>query len=1083
MFNSFFLKRFVIFILALCFGNLLIVGGSLANDTNKGTALLRYADIHQDQITFVYAGDIYTADINTGTASRLTSHVGFETFPKFSRDGKRIAFSAEYSGSRQVYVMDADGSNLKQLTWYNDVGPMPPRGGFDYRIFDWSPDNKKILVRANRLPWGERGGRPYWVSADGGMEEPLAIPETGGGMLSPDGNKFVYTPIDREFRTWKRSRGGRAQDVWIYDLQNNTSEQITTSPATDHQPVWIGEDIYFISDRDYQLNLYKYVKGAQPIKITDHQGYDALWASGGPTAIVYENGGYLWRYSPRNNRSEQLVINIPANQENLLAQRKNVKAFIESMDLSPNGKRVVLAARGELFSVPAKSGEIIQLSHTPTAREIDVTWSPDGNYFAYLSDASGEYEVYVKNTASGAVTRVTMDGGAWRYPPVWSPDSQHIAYSDINQTLWSVNVKTKKPRKLDRSTRNDIDDYRWSPDSKWMVYTKTEVSGFSSIYVYSFDSKKVERLTSEAFNDFSPIFDPKGQYLFFLSNRDYNLSFSSYEFNYLYHQATRIYAVPLNDNVLALYPFKDDGLTKPTDRENEDKQAEVNIQIAGFNDRVMALPGKSSNYRNLQSNGSALFVIEASSAGSAIQILDLTKEDAPKTVLAGASSYVLSADGQHMLVQKGADYGVIAAQADQSMNDNSLDLTHLSLKIDPKVEWRQMYTDAWRILRDWFYDPGMHGNDWQAIHDKYLPIAEAATHRTDLDYVFSEIAGELNAGHVYVNSGDQPSVERKQNGLLGAEFTKHDSGYFEITRIFEGENWTDSRRSPLTESGVRAAVGDYVLAINGQSTKDVSNIYQLLEHTATRTVTLTLNSRAREKDAWQTYVKPITSEGELRYLAWVEERKALVDKLSGGRIAYIHLPNTAVGGNRELFKQLLPQINKDALIIDDRYNGGGFIPDRMIELLSRKTMNYWKRRGLDLDGTATPLIAHDGPKVMLTNGQSSSGGDALPYYFRQAGLGKIIGTRTWGGLIGISGNPSLADGGSILAATFRFLDTQGNWAVENEGVTPDIEVIDRPELVAQGRDPSIERAVQELLKDLPVNPRKTITSPPAPTEF
>jgi tricorn protease len=1062
----------------------------LADDAvSKGTALMRYADIHQDQVTFVYAGDIYTANINTGESKRLTSNEGFETFPKFSRDGQKIAFSAEYSGSRQVYIMAEDGGNLQQLTWYNDVGPMPPRGGFDYRILDFSADDKEILVRANRLPWGQRMGQPYWVPVDGGMEAPLPIPETGGGMLSPDGTKFVYTPIDREFRTWKRYRGGRAQDVWVYDLLNDTSEQITTNFATDNQPVWVGDDIYFTSDRDYHLNIYQYVEGSEPVKVTDHDLYDSLWASAGPNAIVYENGGYLWRYDPTTAKSTQLVIHITANQENLLAQRKNVASFIESMDISPDAKRVVIAARGELFSVPAKKGEISNISNTPTAREIDVSWSPDGQYLAYLSDASGEYEVYIKSIAARKVTRVTSNGDVWRYPPVWSPDSKSIAYSDTNQTLWMVNIKNKKSIKLDRSTRNDIDDYSWSPDSKWVVYTKAEVSGFSSIFVYSVKDKNVERLTSDAFNDFSPVFDPKGNYLFFLSNRDYNLSFSSYEFNYLYHQATRMYAATLHDSVAPLYPFENDGVTKGAKNE-DDKNAEskaktvqVTLQVAGFNERVSALPGKASNYTNLQTNGEALFVIENSGTGSAIHIIDLQKNEQPKVVLAGANNFMLAADGDHMLVQKGAEYGVIEAKADQTLKDNMLDLAYLTLKIDPKVEWRQMYTDAWRILRDWFYDPGMHGNDWQAIHDKYLPMALAATHRTDIDYVFGEIAGEMNAGHIYVNAGDQPSVDRKENGLLGAEFEQHKSGYFKITHIFKGENWMSSRRSPLTETGVKAAVGDFVLAINGQSTQSVQNIYQLLEHTADRTLTITLNDSAKSKGAWQAHVKPITSESQLRYLQWVAERKAMVDKLSNGRIGYVHLPNTAVDGNRELFKQLLPQINKDGLIIDDRYNGGGFIPDRMIELLSRTTMNYWKRRGLDLDSNATPLIAHDGLKVMLTNGQSSSGGDALPYYFRKAGLGKIIGTRTWGGLIGLSGNPSLADGGSILASTFRFMDTEGNWAVENEGVAPDIEVIDRPELVAQGRDPSIERAVQELMKDLPENPRNSIKSPPAPSEF
>ena len=1055
---------------------------SLADQTAaKSTQLLRFADIHKNQVTFVYAGDIYTASTTEGVAKRLTSHQGFETFPKFSRDGKKIAFTAEYTGSRQVYVMNVDGSDLQQLTWYNDVGAMPPRGGFDYRILDWSADDEHILVRANRLPWGIRMGQPYWVPLAGGMEQPLAVPEAGGGMLSPDGNKLVYTPKDREFRTWKRYRGGRAQDIWVYDLIKNTSKQLTTHDATDHQPVWVGDEIYFISDRDYHLNLYRYVEGGTPIKVTDHDQFDSLWASAGPEAIVYENGGHLWRYDPKSNTSQQLNISVTANQEPMIAKRKNVKALINSMTLAPDSKSLMIAARGELFKATTENNEIRHFSRTADAREIDVTWSPDGKSVAYLSDASGEYELYTKNIKTGKVTQITADGYTWRYAPSWSPDSQKLAFADTNQTLWVVDVNDKKSQKVDRSKRNDITDYSWSPDSAWLVYTKTENTGFNSIFVHGLKTNKTQRLTSADFNDFSPVFDPKGNYMFFLSNRDYNLSFSSYEFNYLYTNATRVYAAQLNNQAPALYPFDDSELKSEDKKSEEEDTVKVKIDFAGFDNRVVALPGDAGNYNNVQSNGEAIFVLENANNANVLKMIDLTENEI-KTVMGGVGNYSLSIDGKHLLVQKGGDYGVVKAAPEQKLEDK-IDLKHLTMKIDLETEWQQMYTDAWRILRDWFYDPDMHGNDWQAIHDKYQPLVASATHRTDLDYVFGEMAGEMNAGHIYVNSGDQPSVKRQENGLLGAEFKKHKSGFFEITKVFAGENWTDARRSPLTVAGVDAKVGELIITIDGLSTKSVANIYQLLEHTADRTIVLELNNKASDKGARSVFVKPIASESQLRYLDWVNSRKAMVDKLSGGRIGYVHLPNTATDGNRELFKQMLPQIGKDALIIDDRYNGGGFIPDRMIELLSRKTVNYWKRRGLDLDSNATPLIAHDGPKVMLTNGQSSSGGDALPYYFRKAGLGKIIGTRTWGGLIGISGNPGLADGGSILASTFRFMDTEGNWAVENEGVTPDIEVIDRPELIAAGQDPSIERAVEELLKDLAKNPRSSIKSPPAPTDF
>lgn len=1076
-------------IIYLCIISTLLLLVSTALSARENVRLLRYADIHQDKVTFVYAGDIYIADINSGVSTRLTSDMGFEVFPKFNHAGDQIAFSAEYSGSRQVYVMNLNGSGLKQLTWYNDVGPMPPRGGYDYRILDWSVDDKNVLVRANRLPWGIRMGQPYLIPVDGGMEQPLAVPETGGGMLSPDGHKFVYTPIDREFRTWKRYRGGRAQDVWIYDLEKNTSERLTTHAGTDYQPTWVGDDIYFLSDRDYTINLYKYQKGAEPQKLTNHSNHDSLWASAGPEAIVYENDGYLWRFDAKTEKSEQLKINVVGNPRFLMAQQKELKDHIESMSISSDGKRVVVGARGEIFTVPAKKGEIRNISLSPKAREIDVSWSPNGKYIAYLSDKSGEYEVYLRDTSkSNKERRLTKDGSVWRFAPVWSPDSKMLVFSDINHILWSLHVKEGTLSQLDQSNRNNIQDYSWSPDSRWITYTKVEDNGFSSIWAYDLSKSKAVQLTHKTSNDTSPIFGSKGHYLFFLSDRDYNLAFSSYEFNYLYKDATRIYAVQLNSKAPSLYPFESDEVevvtkqnkNKKDKKDKKENEVIVTIEVDGFENRIIALPASSGNYNRLTVNSDVVFFIKNGEKNE-LQMLSLTENKKPETLMKGVNDYQLSDNGKKILVRKGRDFAIIEPKKGQKFDELKLDFKHLKAKIDPNLEWQQLYVDGWRILRDWFYDPNTHGNDWNTIREKYQPWVNEATHRTDLDYIFGEIAGELNAGHIYVNAGDQPTVERNQNGLLGAEFSQDKSGYFKIEKIFAGENWTPNRVSPLTEPGVNAKVGDYIISINNVSTKNTQNIYSLLEHTADRTIEIQLNDSPDLKGVRRVHVKPITTETQLRYLEWVNQRMQMVEKLSAGRIGYIHLPNTAQEGNQELHKQFLPQITKDALIVDDRYNGGGFIPDRMIEMLSRKTLNYWKRRGLEPN--AQPLIAHDGPKAMLINGQSSSGGDALPFYFKKLGLGKIIGTRTWGGLIGISGNPGLADGGILLASTFRFMDTDGNWAVENEGVSPDIEVIDRPELVAAGHDPSLERAVIELLKELDENPRKSIKSPASPTQF
>ena len=1067
---------------------LTLLASSMAHSyTTEDTRLLRFADIHKDNVTFVYAGDIYIANHATGDSKRLTDHIGYEAFPKFSPNGNKIAFSAEYNGSRQVYVMNADGSGLKQLTFYNDVGPMPPRGGFDYRILDWTPDGENIVFRANRLPWGERMGQPYMISVNGGMEQPLAIPETGGGMLTTDGKQFVYTPIDREFRTWKRTRGGRAQDVWVYDLENNTSEQLTDHRATDHQPTVVGDTIYFVSDREYTLNLYQYVPGKEPRKLTNHTDYDVLWPSAGPDAIVYENGGYLYRFDPSNNASTKLNINVSGVRQHAKPYSKNVAKFIDSMSIDNSGKRALFTARGDVFSVPKKNGVTRNLSHTPSSREIDASWSPNGRYIAYMSDVTGEYEIYLKDRSdNNSVRQLTSDGSIWRFTPVWSPDSKKLLFADKNHTLWVLDVESAKQTKIDtaRFNENSLTSYVWSPNSEDIVYVKNDENRYSSLWLYNLEKGVIERLTDSMTSERNPTFSPDGQYLYFTSERDFNLTFGSYEFDYLYNKATRIYGVAVNDDILALNKFESDEaeIESSNDEGSDDDKAEkaevnTNVQAENFAQRVEVLGAKAGNYRALSGVKGAVLAI----SGSKLHLISTGRDGKVKTVADKINAYAISANAKHLLVRSGDNYSIIEPKEKQDLGKTKIGLKQMMLKIDPTVEWQQMYVDGWRTLRDWFYDENHHGQDWDAIRTKYQPLADAVAHRADLDYVFSEIAGELNAGHIYVQSGDAPKVDRKKHGLLGAQLEKHASGFTRIASIFEGENWHENFRSPLDEPGVKAKVGDFIIAIQGQMTSEVDNVYELLENTQGQNIELLLSDTPDKDNTWTVIVKPVASELGLRYREWVQSRIDYVNELSDGKIGYVHLPNTHTAGHRELFKTFMPQTTKEALIIDDRYNGGGFIPEHMITWLARKPLNYWKRRGVE--PTKTPQLAHDGPKAMLINGYSSSGGDALPYYFRQAGLGKIIGTRTWGGLIGISGNPSLVDGGQVIAATFRILDNEGNWIIENEGVVPDIEVIDRPELIFKGQDPSLERAVEELLKELKENPKAKLTVPPAPTDF
>lgn len=1072
--------------------SLVFAGLGAAAQASAETKLLRFPDVHGERVAFVYAGDLYIASTQGGLAQRLTSHPGRELYPKFSPDGSQIAFSAEYNGTRQVFVMPAAGGEPRQLTWYNDVGPMPPRGGTDNRVLDWTPDGQHIVVRMNRVPYDERSGRPYLVPVAGGMEQPLVIPESGGGMLSPDGTQFVYTPIDRDFRAWKRYRGGRAQEVWTYDLVNNTSQQLTNHPATDHQPMWISDTIYFVSDRNTTLNLFAMpASGGEPRQLTQFTDFDILWPSAGPDSLVFENGGALWQFLPATGETRQIPITVRADFPETLPRFVDASKNIESFDLSHDGKRALFGARGEVFSVPAKHGEARNLTRTPDAREHSVSWSPDGRFVAYLSDASGEYELYVQaQDGSSPARRVTTDGDIWRFAPSWSPDGRHFVYGDKRQRLRLVNAETGATTEIDSSVQEDITQYSWAPDSRFVAYVKTGGSRNGSIWLYSLDSSATQQLTPDETSEFAPAFDPEGRYLYFLSNRDFNLGFSAYEFNYLYQNATRIYAAPLAADGPVLYAPKSDEVAPRSAAEakpgngNGGGKAEpkrLRIDVPGFNQRVLALKAPAGNYQGLSANAKGVFFVAGNGQGPAeLRYLGLDDEQ-PKTVAGQISGYTLAAGGGHLLLRRGERFAIVEAKPEVDFEAGALKLDGLQLRVDPKREWAQQYVDAWRILRDWFYDPGMHGQDWVAIRERYAALLPHVASRADLDYLLTELAGETNAGHVYVERGDEPQVPRRAGGLLGADIRAHESGYFQVGRIFAGENWNPALRSPLTEAHANVREGEFILAIDNVSTREVANVYQLLEGKGDRTVSLRVNSRPEEAGARSVRVQTLTSEQGLRYKDWVDARRRLAAELSGGRVGYIHLPNTAVDGNRELHRGMLAYAHMDALIIDDRYNGGGFIPDRMIELLSRQPLNFWKRRGLEPN--PTPLLHHAGPKVMLANGLSSSGGDALPYYFRKMGLGPVIGTRTWGGLIGISGNPRLADGGAILAATFRFMDTEGRWAVEDEGVAPDIEVIDRPELIAAGRDPSLERGVAELLRTLEANPPKRAVAPPAPTQF
>lgn len=1064
--------------LTILLGIVLVTVFSTAADD---TRLLRMPDINGDLIVFVYAGDIWSVPASGGDAKRLTSDIGLEIYPKISPDGKWIAFSGEYSGSRQIFVMPSTGGTPQQLTYYNDVGMMPPRGGFDHYPLDWTPDSRYILFRANRTPYGQRMGKYFMIDREGGLEKPLPIPEAGGGTFSPDGNKIVYTPISREFRTWKRYKGGRAQDVWIYDLNADTSRRLTTFEGTDQHPVWYDNTVFYVSDRELTLNIYScQLDSGEITKITDHTDYDVLWPSGENGMIVYENGGYVYKLNLETGQTEKVQVNIHFDNPNTLPYFKNVKDNIVSFDVSPTGKRGLFEARGDIFTVPAEHGVIYNLTRTQGIREMDPKWSPDGRYIVFSSDQSGEYELYLLDRAQdNKIIPLTEDSRTWRFAPVWSPDSSKLLFSTKDLGLQLFDIESKTAEIIDKARTSDITTYRWSTDSRWVVYIRDGGNDQDAVWVYSLETGETAQLTGDMYQDGIPEFSSCGRYLFFLSNRDFNLSFSSFEFDYVYNNATRIYAIALTADAPPLIPEKNDVETLPAAEKKESKDTAqekqpVTIDFEGISDRIISLPPKAGNYRGIWAVDGGLLYL---SGGELHQFTFDSKKD--NLIIKGISSGRLSADKSKFMYRAGPNYGIISLKPNQKPGDGALDLSDMSMKIYPLKEWEQIYNDGWRIYREWFYVENMHGVDWDAMREKYGRLLPYISHRADLDFLFGELVGELNVGHAYVNWGDFPRVDRVEGGLLGAEFKADpNTGRYIISKIFPGENWNDSTRSPLREQGIMAGEGDYLISINGYDVTTDHNPYRFLENTAGEKITISVSSTPDEADAREYWVKPVDSELNLRYLDWVQSRRRMVEELSGGRIGYFHVPNTSIQGNRELFKGFYAFEDKDALIIDERYNGGGFIPDVMIRLLGRRILNYWARRGLEL--TSTPAMAHVGPKAMLINHYSASGGDAFPYYFREKQLGTLIGTRTWGGLVGMSGNPSLIDGGNLAVPTFGFVNKQGEWDVEGLGVPPDIEVYDRPEEIVKGHDPSLEKAVEVLMKALEQIPPKDITKPEPP---
>jgi tricorn protease len=1055
---------------------LFVAQGAMAIEDAR---MIRYPHINGDQIVFVYAGDLWTVPATGGDARRLTSHKGLELFPKISPDGQWIAFSAEYSGTRQVWVMPAQGGTPRQLTYYNDVGPMPQRGGFDNVVLDWTSDSRKVLFRSNRTEYGDRMSKYYLVSIEGGLPEELPIPYGGFGVLSPDDNKMAFTWPDREFRTWKRYKGGRASNIWVYDLENDHSEQITDWLGTDHIPVWHGNKIYFASDRDLWLNIHSYNTETREVKqLTFHDEFDVMWPAGSNGQLVYESGGYLYRLDLATNAVNRVVVNIHFDNANTLPYFKNVKDNIHSVAVSPTGSRVLFDARGDIFSVPAGDGTTFNLTNTQGVRAVYPSWSPDGKWIAYYDDSTGEYEVYLLENRDGAQPQqVTHNSQGWKYPAEWSPDSRYMVFFDRSMRLQLLDVQSGAVTVVDNPTLEEIRHYDFSPDSRWITYIKSGPNAQGAIWVYNIENGQRMQLTDHTFSDSGPVFSQCGKYIFFTSNRDFNLTFSAFEFNYLYTRATRIYALALTQDAPRLFEPKETLETKGQENNNSSNnsnEVRVRVEPEGANQRIMDFPLPSGSYWGLQAVKDGLVYFNDDGMHRYHY-----KEQRNETIMPGIRFGRVTADGNKFLYQHRGEYGVANLAPNQKAGDGQLNLADMSMKIEPLKEWEQIFNDGWRIFRDFFYVGNLHNVDWDGFRERYAAMLPHLNHRFDLDYMFGEMIAETNTGHAYVDYGDWDRPERIQGGLLGAQLrADHQNNRYIISKIYPGENWNPARRSPLTMQGIDIREGEYLISINGHDVTTADNPYMFLENRVDKATQITVNSRPTAQGARTYTIHPIANESELKYLDWVETRRKMVEELSGGRIGYIHVPNTAHDGNRELNRGMYAYHHMDALIIDERFNGGGFIPDRLTELLTRETYALWHVEGLE--PMRTPRVAHDGPKAMLINQYSSSGGDAFPYFFRKNNLGTIIGTRTWGGLVGMTGNARLSDGGYIGVPRFGIYNQDGEWIIEGIGVYPDIEVVDAPHLVARGQDPSLEKAIEVLLKELEENPPVEWKTPEGP---
>jgi len=1069
------------------------------------TKLLRFPDIHGDKVVFTYGGDLWTAAATGGTATRLTAHPGVEVFGKFSPDGKWIAFTGQYDGDEQVYVISASGGEPKQLTYYPARGPLTPRWGYDNQVYGWTNDGKSVVFKSMRDSWTLPVARLYTVPATGGPATPLPMPEAGSGAFSPDGSKMAYSPQSRDFRTEKRYGGGQANQLYIFDLKTLDAKKISDNPRPSRDPMWIGNTIYFNSDRDGHFNLYAYdLSGGKTAQVTTHKPWDVRWPSAGSDGrIVYELDGELHVFDTKAKKDAAISINVPDDGLARRPSRIPVASFIEDVSLSPKGERVLFCARGDIFTAPVEKGPTRNLTHSSGAHDKWPRWSPDGSRIAFISDKTGEEEVWaIGQDGTTPPEQLTSGGKAFRYAPEWAPDGKRIAFGDKDGKIWILTLADKKLTEIVDSKRGQIRDYAWSPRGNHLAFSMPNENSFNSVWIWSAGDGQLHRVTEESFNANGPAWDPQGNYLYYVSDREFAPLISSFEFNYATNRTTGIFAVALRKDVKSPFPPESDEVTitkeegdKPKEPEKKDAaapkpSADLVIDFDGLGLRVAKVPVEASNYNGiavktghlLYSVGSAFYYGRQGERPPSLRIYSI--KDRKETMLVDdIRGWVLSDDGSKVLVGgPGGTFGMYDATPQGDKSRKPVSTAGLAVDRVPAEEWNQIFNEAWRRYRDFFYVPNMHGYDWEALREQYKPLLKYAAHRSDLNFIIGEMIAELTVQHAYIEGGDFQIPPRPRVALPGARFElDQKAGRFKIAKIFPGQNEEDIYRSPLTEIGVNVSVGDYVLAINGEELTAADDPYRLLRNKADSPVQLTVNKEPTMTGSRTVSYRPITNESDLIYMDWVSANRRRVSEMTGGRVGYIHIPDMGAPGIREFIKWYYSQSVKEGLVVDVRANGGGNVSQMLIERLRRKVLALNYSRTVE-EASPYPGGVVIGPMAALLNENSASDGDIFPAMFKEAGLGPLIGKRSWGGVIGIGNRGTLIDGGTIFVPESAFASAKGQWIIEGYGVDPDIEVENDPKSLIEGKDPQLERAVAEIMKKLKDKSVKLPPRPPAPVK-